>query len=115
MKLHVSNATKFYETKSGPLHALDNFSMDVTEGQFVSVVGPSGCGKTTLLWSMAGLHSLSSGEIRLDEEIVKEPHPQIGMVFQDANMLPWRNLIKNSQLPSDSNGNKPDNTHIEKN
>ena len=113
MKLHVSNATKFYETKSGPLHALDNFSMDVTEGQFVSVVGPSGCGKTTLLWSMAGLHSLSSGEIRLDEEIVKEPHPQIGMVFQDANMLPWRNLIKNIQLPFEIKGIKPDDARIE--
>ena len=113
MKLHVSNATKFYETKSGPLHALENFSMDVTEGQFVSVVGPSGCGKTTLLWSMAGLHSLSSGEIRLDEEIVKEPHPQIGMVFQDANMLPWRNLIKNIQLPFEIKGIKPDDARIE--
>ena len=113
MKLHVSNATKFYETKSGPLHALDNFSMDVTEGQFVSVVGPSGCGKTTLVWSMAGLHSLSSGEIRLDEEIVKEPHPQIGMVFQDANMLPWRNLIKNIQLPFEIKGIKPDDARIE--
>jgi NitT/TauT family transport system ATP-binding protein len=113
MNLHVNNATKFYETKSGPLHALDNFSMDVTEGQFVSVVGPSGCGKTTLLWSMAGLHSLSSGEIRLDEEIVKEPHPQIGMVFQDANMLPWRNLIKNIQLPFEIKGIKPDDARIE--
>ena len=112
MKLHVNNATKFYETKSGPLHALDNFSMDVTEGQFVSVVGPSGCGKTTLLWSMAGLHSLSSGEIRLGEEIVKEPHPQIGMVFQDANLLPWRNLINNIQLPFEIKGIKPDDARI---
>ena len=112
MNLHVNNATKFYETKSGPLHALDNFSMDVTEGQFVSVVGPSGCGKTTLLWSMAGLHSLSSGEIRLGEEIVKEPHPQIGMVFQDANLLPWRNLINNIQLPFEIKGIKPDDARI---
>ena len=87
--------------------------MDVTEGQFISVVGPSGCGKTTLLWAMAGLHSLSSGEIRIGEEIVNEPHPQIGMVFQDANLLPWRNLIKNILLPFEIKGIKPDDARIE--
>jgi NitT/TauT family transport system ATP-binding protein len=62
---------------------------------------------------MAGLHSLSSGEIRLGEEIVKEPHPQIGMVFQDANLLPWRNLIKNILLPFEIKGIKPDDARIE--
>ena len=56
VKLVVQNATKYYATKSGPLHALDAYSMDVKEGEFACVLGPSGCGKTTLLWSMAGLH-----------------------------------------------------------
>jgi len=112
-KLVVESATKFYDTKSGPLHAIDNYSMTVDDGEFVSVVGPSGCGKTTLLWSMAGLHSLTSGSVRLDGEEIKGPHPQIGMVFQEANMLPWRNLTKNIQLPFEIKGVKPDDDRIE--
>ena len=51
-----SGATKFYQTKTGAVHALDNVSIDVREGEFLCIIGPSGCGKTTLLWSMAGLH-----------------------------------------------------------
>jgi NitT/TauT family transport system ATP-binding protein len=111
-KLVVEGATKFYDTKSGPLHALDSFSIDVREGEFVCVVGPSGCGKTTLLWSMAGLHSLSAGRVSLDGEVVKGPHPQIGMVFQEANLLPWRSLIRNIQLPFEIKRKKPDSTWI---
>ncbi len=112
-KLVVDRATKFYDTKSGPLHALDNFSMSVADGEFTCVVGPSGCGKTTLLWSIAGLHSLSSGTVTLDDEFVTGPHPQIGMVFQEANLLPWRNLTKNIHLPFEIKGNKPDEAHID--
>jgi len=111
-KLVVENATKFYATKSGPLHAIDNFSMSVDEGQFSCVVGPSGCGKTTLLWSMAGLHSLTSGRVLLDGEPVTGPHPQIGMVFQEANLLPWRNLMKNILLPFEIKHQKPDMARI---
>jgi NitT/TauT family transport system ATP-binding protein len=107
-KLAVEGATKFYDTKSGPLHALDNFSIDVRDGEFVCVVGPSGCGKTTLLWSMAGLHSLTSGQVLLDGEVVNGPHPQIGMVFQEANLLPWRSLIRNIHLPFEIKGKQPD-------
>jgi NitT/TauT family transport system ATP-binding protein len=111
-KLVVEQAGKFYDTKSGPLHALDKFSMDVRDGEFVCVVGPSGCGKTTLLWSMAGLHSLSSGRVKLDGQTINGPHPQIGMVFQEANLLPWRNLIRNIQLPFEIKGKQPDGPRI---
>jgi len=98
-KLVVRGATKYYDTKSGPLHAVDNFSMSVADGEFACVVGPSGCGKTTLLWSIAGLHSLTSGDVLLDGTKITGPHPQIGMVFQEANLLPWRTLYKNIALP----------------
>jgi NitT/TauT family transport system ATP-binding protein len=98
-KLEVDRATKHYETRSGLVHALEDYSMGVEDGELVCVLGPSGCGKSTLLWAMAGLHDLTRGEVRLDGEPVVRPHPQIGMVFQEANLLPWRSLIKNIHLP----------------
>jgi NitT/TauT family transport system ATP-binding protein len=59
----VRNATKIYEAKTGPVRALDNFSVDAREGELVCVLGPSGCGKTTLLWALSGLHALTRGEM----------------------------------------------------
>jgi NitT/TauT family transport system ATP-binding protein len=99
VKLVVEHATKHYETRTGLVHALEDYSMRVSEGELVCVLGPSGCGKSTLLWAMAGLHGLTSGQVLLDGEPVTRPHPQIGMVFQEANLLPWRSLIKNIHLP----------------
>jgi NitT/TauT family transport system ATP-binding protein len=98
-KLVVEHATKHYETRSGRVHALEDYSMRVREGELVCVLGPSGCGKSTLLWAMAGLHGLTGGRVLLDGEPVTRPHPQIGMVFQEANLLPWRSLLKNIHLP----------------
>ncbi len=112
-KLVVKSASKYYDTKSGPLHALDRFSMTVDDAQFTCVVGPSGCGKTTLLWSIAGLHSLTGGEVLLDDQPVTGPHPEIGMVFQEANLLPWRNLNKNIELPFEIKGMAPDRERID--
>lgn len=111
-KLVVEGATKYYETRSGPLHALDGASLQVADGEFACVVGPSGCGKTTLLWSVAGLHSLTSGTVRLDGEEVTGPHPQIGMVFQEANLLPWRNLRANIEFPFEIRGDPPNRDRI---
>jgi len=100
VKIQVHGAAKIYETKTGPVHALESFSLDVEEGEFVTILGPSGCGKTTLLWAMSGLHALTRGEILLDGRAVIGPRPhEIGMMFQDANLLPWRNLRKNIEFP----------------
>jgi NitT/TauT family transport system ATP-binding protein len=98
-KMVLEGASKFYQTSTGAVHAVDNVSLEVREGEFLCILGPSGCGKTTLLWSMAGLHELSAGEIRLGSERITKPHPEIAMIFQDANLLPWRNLEKNITLP----------------
>jgi len=111
-KMAVAGATKFYQTKTGPVHALDNVSIDVREGEFLCVIGPSGCGKTTLLWSMAGLHPLSSGRVTIGAETITRPHPEIAMIFQDANLLPWRTLEKNIHLPFELKGTKPDRARI---
>src|SRR4029079_9212439 len=65
-KLRVERASKIYAGKSGPVHALDDISLDVAEGALVTILGPSGCGKTTLLWAISGLHALTGGRITLD-------------------------------------------------
>lgn len=95
----IEHATKRYATSSGSVLALDDLSLDVREGEFVCILGPSGCGKSTLLWAMSGLHPLSSGEIRLGEHAVTGPNPEIGMVFQDPNLLPWKTLWENILFP----------------
>jgi NitT/TauT family transport system ATP-binding protein len=99
VKLRVEDATKYYHTSTGSVHALESVSFDVRAGEMVCVLGPSGCGKTTLLWSMAGLHPLTSGRILIDGVSVTKPHPKVAMMFQEANLLPWRSLIRNIELP----------------
>jgi NitT/TauT family transport system ATP-binding protein len=99
-KIRIEGASKVYETKSGAVHALEDFSLDVREGELVCILGPSGCGKTTLLWAMSGLHGLTRGRIVLDGRPITGPRPaEVGMIFQEANLLPWRNLRQNIEFP----------------
>ncbi|MGI8476237.1 MAG: ABC transporter ATP-binding protein [Thermomicrobiales bacterium] len=95
----VDRATKYYKTQSGAVHALEDLSLQVGKGEFVCILGPSGCGKSTLLWAMSGLHDLTRGSVVLNGTPVTGPRPEIGMIFQDANLLPWRNLAQNIQFP----------------
>jgi NitT/TauT family transport system ATP-binding protein len=95
----VDHATKYYKTKTGAVHALEDLSLAIAEGEFVCILGPSGCGKSTLLWAMSGLHELTKGRIVLNGTPVTGPRPEIGMIFQDANLLPWRNLEQNIRFP----------------
>jgi len=99
-KLEVSGLTKCYETRSGAVTALDGLDLSVAEGEFVSVVGPSGCGKSTLLWLIAGLHRPEAGSVTLDGKRITGPDPQVAMVFQEANLLPWHSLQRNIEFPS---------------
>jgi NitT/TauT family transport system ATP-binding protein len=111
-KLEVRGATKIYPTASGDVLALDNCSLDVQAGQIVSVVGPSGSGKTTLLWAMSGLHALTSGSVLLDGKPILGPNPEIGMVFQEANLLPWRSVDANIRFPFEIKRQTPDGSWI---
>ena len=97
--MQIRHATKYYKTATGAVHALEDINLDVHQGEFTCIVGPSGCGKTTLLWGLSGLHELTSGEVTLNGKPVNGPRPEIGMIFQEANLLPWRNLKQNILFP----------------
>lgn len=77
--------------------ALDNVSLEVGPGEFVTVVGPSGCGKSTLLRIASGLEVNTSGACTVDRE-------SIGYVFQDATLLPWRTVRRNIDLVAELHG-----------
>jgi NitT/TauT family transport system ATP-binding protein len=102
----VENACKTFESDRGPVEALAGFNLEVREGEFVAIVGPSGCGKSTLLWAMAALWPLTSGSIKIYDQEVKTPRREVGMVFQQANLLPWRNLTGNIEFAFEFRGEK---------
>ena len=79
--------------------ALSNASLSVGHGEFVSVVGPSGCGKSTLLKLIAGLIRPTRGSVRVEDRTVDRPVKGVGMAFQSATLLPWRNIRDNVLLP----------------
>jgi NitT/TauT family transport system ATP-binding protein len=97
--LAINHATKIYSTGTGAVTAIEDLSLTVDRGEFVSILGPSGSGKSTLLWAISGLHPLTSGTVALGGVPVTKPPRELGMVFQDANLLPWRNLWENILFP----------------
>ena len=76
-------------------------SLEIGEGEFLSIVGPSGCGKSTLLRIIAGLVPPTGGAVRIAGREVAGPRRDIGMVFQDAVLLPWRTVQKNVLVPAE--------------
>ena len=100
--IEVRKLSKYYTTKKGDIvHALDDISFDIMEGEFITVVGPSGCGKTTLLMILGGLLKRTKGDILLRGTQVEGPRPEIGIVFQESVLLPWRNVIGNTLLTAE--------------
>jgi NitT/TauT family transport system ATP-binding protein len=91
-KLAVSHLSKSF----GDLEALRGIDLTVARGEFIAVVGPSGCGKTTFLRIVAGLEHATSGDVRLDGRVVREPGTDRGFVFQNDSLLPWRTVFANA-------------------
>src|SRR5699024_3241179 len=105
-EIEIVGMSKDFVTKRTTTHALSDINLSIQKREFVSLIGRSGCGKTTLLQVMAGLVSPTSGDVNIggkplwkgntvDSSVVS----QLGVVFQDANLFPWYNIIDNISLP----------------
>ena len=103
--IEVSGLDKTFVTvRNERIHALQNISLAVGEREFVTVVGPSGCGKSTLLKLIAGLLPATAGRIAVGGRAVAAPRTDIGIVFQNPILLPWRTVMENVLLPAEVQG-----------
>ncbi|RMF45225.1 MAG: ABC transporter ATP-binding protein [Anaerolineae bacterium] len=111
--LTVQHLTMHYETPQGPLPVLAGLNFAVQPREFVCVLGPSGCGKSTLLRLLAGLEPPTRGQVLLNGQAVTEPRPEIGLVFQQPTLMPWRTVLENVRLPLEVDGLAADAAHRE--
>jgi len=88
-----------FDTPEGPITAVDNVSLKVRPGEFLSIIGPSGCGKSTLFNVIGGLLGNYQGAVNVDGETISGPHKSIGMVFQEESTFPWRTVTDNVAFP----------------
>ncbi len=102
--LSVEHVTKCFGDGEAAVTAVEDFSFDVAEGEFVTLIGPSGCGKTTLFHIIGGLTGGYRGRVRVAGETITGPHPAIGMVFQEESTFPWRSVIDNVAFPLELRG-----------
>jgi NitT/TauT family transport system ATP-binding protein len=97
--LSLQGVALTYATSRGPLDALGPLDLDVADGEFVAVLGPSGCGKSTLLRILSGLLPVSSGQVVLRGETIDGPRKDVGIVFQQPTLLPWKTVLENVLAP----------------
>jgi NitT/TauT family transport system ATP-binding protein len=94
-KLVVEEVSKSFVTQRGSVHALENISLTVREGEFVCLVGPSGCGKSTLLNVIAGLEMADKGRVLADGKPVTGPGSERMVMFQESALYPWLDVLGN--------------------
>jgi NitT/TauT family transport system ATP-binding protein len=94
----------YHDSNGEPTAALEDFDLQVEGNEFVSIVGPSGCGKTTFLMMVAGLESLTSGKLLLEEKPVTGPDPNHAIVFQEFLLFPWRTVQQNVEFGPEVRG-----------
>jgi putative ABC transport system ATP-binding protein len=106
--VELRNVSKIYHLGGEEIRALDDVSLDISEGEFISIIGPSGSGKSTLMHILGCLDSPSKGTIKLDGVMIQDASPRqlatmrnrkIGFVFQFFNLLPKLNVLQNVELP----------------
>ena len=90
--LEIRNLGKTYPNGA---HALGGIDLTVQQGEIVALVGGSGCGKSTLLRLISGLDQASHGTVEVEGEVIRDPHPLVGIVFQEPRLLPWLSVAEN--------------------
>lgn len=93
--VEISNINLNYHTLQGETQAIKNLSLDIYNGEFISIVGPSGCGKSTLLSLISGILKPSSGTIAINGNPVDGPSENVGYMLQKDHLFEWRTIIKN--------------------
>lgn len=102
LMIRLRNVRKIYRTGGREFVAVSDVTMDIAEGDMVSLGGPSGCGKSTLLRILAGLHDADEDEVKIStRRSTFTPGGDVGMVFQQALLLKWRTLLENVILPAE--------------
>ena len=105
IKLSLKHISHYYEAVDGSrLHALQDVSLDIQDGEFVAIVGASGCGKTTMLNIMSGIIRPTEGEVLLEGQSISEGRHRIGYISQSETLLPWRKVIDNIALGPELDG-----------
>jgi len=98
-KLRLDGVAKRFPVAGGPdTVAVEAFSLDVRQGEFLVIVGPSGCGKTTVLNVLAGLDSPTSGTVAIDDRLITAPGPDRGVMFQEYALFPWQTVWGNVEF-----------------
>jgi len=97
--MRVEHVSLAFSDSAGDVEALEDVSLSVENGEFLTLLGPSGCGKSTLLRIMAGLLRPTRGAVYLDGAPLSAPTREIGYVFQEATLMPWRTVLANIALP----------------
>lgn len=93
--INLENLSMLYGSNGSGYQALSHVSLDIREGDFISLIGPSGCGKSTIIDLVSGLKRPSEGSVLIDNEPVTGPGPDRGTVFQDYSLFPWMTTFEN--------------------
>lgn len=105
--IDLAGVTKVFGSGAGAVHAFGPVDMTIEDGEFISLLGPSGCGKSTLMLMIAGLLGITKGEITLAGRNVTGPQTDIGIMFQDNTLVPWRTVRGNIDLQLEMRGIDP--------
>jgi NitT/TauT family transport system ATP-binding protein len=98
VRIRFDHVSVDFPTAAGPMRVIDDVSLDIANGEFVSIIGPSGCGKTTLMNIVGGFVEPTAGQVRLDGEPISRPGPDRGVIFQEYGVFPWLTVRGNIEF-----------------